>query len=217
MSARARILERIRRQTGEGDAAARGARLAAPQQHGPVPAQATRQGPARAQQFIEKARAADATVTRIENTAALPRALAEELRNRNLPATVRLGADPVLAEALTADPAGLEISHGPGRPVEPVTLSRATLGSAETGTLLLSSGPDNPVTLTFLGETHFVLLREADLCAGFEDLWARFRSMGLDPRTVNLVTGPSRSGDIGQTLQLGAHGPIALHIFLSAD
>ncbi|MEL6577854.1 MAG: LUD domain-containing protein [Pseudomonadota bacterium] len=217
MSARARILERIRRQTGDGDGAARGARLKAPQQHGPVPAQATRQGPERTQQFIEKALAADATVTRIDSPAALPRALAEELRGRNLPATVRLGADPVLGEALAADPAGLEISHGPGRPVEPVTLSRATLGSAETGTLLLASGPDNPVTLTFLGETHFVLLREADLCAGFEELWARFRDTGLDPRTVNLVTGPSRSGDIGQTLQLGAHGPIALHIFLSAD
>ncbi|MCH8952975.1 MAG: LUD domain-containing protein, partial [Proteobacteria bacterium] len=36
----------------------------------------------------------------------------------------------------------------------------------------------------------------------------------LDPRTVNMVTGPSRSADIGQTLQLGAHGPVALHVFV---
>jgi len=88
---------------------------------------------------------------------------------------------------------------------------------SQTGALLLASGPDNPVTLTFLGETHFVVLRRADICAGFEDMWARWRETGLDPRTVNLVTGPSRSADIGQTLQLGAHGPVALHVFLLGE
>ncbi|MEM7499108.1 MAG: LUD domain-containing protein [Pseudomonadota bacterium] len=216
MSARDRILERIRRQAGDGEAAARAERLAKAGARGPVPAQGQKAGKERIALFMEKALAADATVSRIENPAALPRALAEELRGRNLPAAVRLGADPMLNEALEADAAGLEVSHGPGRLVEPVTLSRAVLGSAETGTLLLASGKDNPVTLTFLGESHFVLLREEDVCAGFEELWARFRDTGLDPRTVNLVTGPSRSADIGQTLQLGAHGPIALHIFLSA-
>jgi L-lactate utilization protein LutC len=81
---------------------------------------------------------------------------------------------------------------------------------------VLASGPDNPVTLTFLGETHFVVLREADICAGFEDLWAAWRARGLDPRTVNMVTGPSRSADLGQVLQLGAHGPVALHVFIVA-
>ncbi|MBL1406986.1 MAG: LUD domain-containing protein, partial [Rhizobiales bacterium] len=37
---------------------------------------------------------------------------------------------------------------------------------------------------------------------------------GEMPRTVNLITGPSRSGDIEQTLILGAHGPTKLHIIL---
>jgi L-lactate utilization protein LutC len=215
-TARDRILERIRRQAGDGEPEARTERLARPAPRAPVPAQARAEGAARLDLFTEKARAADATVSRIESPAALPRALAEELRARNLPAAVRMGADPVLTEAFAADPAGLERSTGPGRLVEPVTLSRASLASAETGTLLLESGPDNPVTLTFLGETHFVLLREADVCAGYEELWSRWRAVGRDPRTVNLVTGPSRSADIGQTLQLGAHGPVALHVFLSA-
>jgi L-lactate dehydrogenase complex protein LldG len=85
---------------------------------------------------------------------------------------------------------------------------------AETGTVVLASGPDNPVTLTFLGETHFVILRADDIQAGYEDMWAELRRRGLTPRTVNLVTGPSRSADIGQTLQLGAHGPVALHVFV---
>lgn len=69
------------------------------------------------------------------------------------------------------------------------------------------------MTLTFLGETHFVVLRARDIEAGFEGVFARLREAPL-PRTVNMVTGPSRSADIGQVLQLGAHGPIALHIFV---
>ena len=134
-----------------------------------------------------------------------------ELRNRNLPAAVRIGADPIFAGL---DWGTVETSQGPGRLEEPATLSRAEFGLAETGTLVLASGPDNPVTLTFLGETHFVVLRDGDVCGGFEDFWAAWRARGLDPRTINIVTGPSRSADIGQVLQLGAHGPVALHVFL---
>ncbi|MEO1612688.1 MAG: LUD domain-containing protein, partial [Pseudomonadota bacterium] len=104
-----------------------------------------------------------------------------------------------------------------GRLAEPATLSRALLASAETGTLLLASGPENPVTLTFLGETHFVAVRAGDIHPGFEELFAAHRASGRDPRTLNFVTGPSRSADIGQQLQLGAHGPVALHIFVVDD
>ena len=157
---------------------------------------------------------AAATVSRVSSMAELPRAAAHELRNRNLGASLRTGRDPAFA---AMDWGSIDRSVGTGRIEEPATVSRAEFGMAETGTVVLASGPDNPVTLTFLGETHFVVLRERDLVGGFEDLWAEWRRRGLDPRTINMVTGPSRSADIGQVLQLGAHGPIALHIFLVAD
>jgi L-lactate dehydrogenase complex protein LldG len=112
------------------------------------------------------------------------------------------------------DQASVSVSRISGRIEEPAALSRAEFGMAETGTLVLCSGPANPVTLTFLGETHFIVLRRGDLMAGLEDMWQAFRERGLDPRTVNMVTGPSRSGDIGQVLQMGAHGPMAVHLFL---
>ena len=211
MSARDNILARIRRATGGGDAVAVAVRLGQRDvQLAPVPAQAQAQGEARIAQVMEKATAVDATVSRLASLDDLPAALADELRQRNLPAAIRTGSDPAFAR----DWGTVEHSIGIGRLVEPATLSRAELAMAETGTLVLASGPENPVTLTFLGETHFVVVAAADIKAGFEDMWADWRERALDPRTVNMVTGPSRSADIGQTLQLGAHGPVALHVFV---
>jgi L-lactate dehydrogenase complex protein LldG len=217
MSARDSILRRVRdaavRSAG-ADADRPGAvaaRLRGEGPGAPVPAFARLDPPARLQRFEERLRAVDATVSRIASAADLPRALAEELRSRNLPAAIRHGADPLFGGL---DWGGIDATTGIGRLEEPATLSRAAFGIAETGTLALLSGPDNPVTLTFLGETHFAVVSEADILGGLDDLWAALRAGGQDPRTVNLVTGPSRSADIGQILQLGAHGPVALHVFL---
>ncbi len=212
MNARDRILTRIRRAQGrDGGTAAIGAEIRPGAVPAPRPTIASLDGPERIDRFIAQAEAADATVSCIESIADLPAALATELRDRNLPAAIRMGADPAF-DGL--DWGTVDTSQGPGRIEEPATLSRARYGMAETGTLVLASGPDNPVTLTFLGETHFVALDAGDVKAGFEDMWDAFRASGLDPRTINMVTGPSRSADIGQTLQLGAHGPVSLHIFL---
>lgn len=219
MSGRERILNKLRSRlsVGEGEtqrAAAVSARLDAPVGRAPRPTQSLSEGEARIDQFIAKAQAADATVSRIRSFNDLPEALSDQLRQRNLGQSARMGADPALAGL---DWGGMEISHGVGRLEEPATLSVAPYAMAETGTLGLCSGPDNPVTLTFLGETHFVAVRAADIHPGFEELFAAHRASGRDPRTLNFVTGPSRSADIGQVLQLGAHGPISVHIFVIED
>jgi L-lactate dehydrogenase complex protein LldG len=217
VSARERILARVRAAARGQDDADREARVAdriASAPGGAAPHQASSSGMSRLSQFMQKVEASAATVGRVSSIAELPRALAHELRRRNLPAVARTGSDPVLKGL---DWGAIELSRGVGRVDEPVTVSRAEFGLAETGTLALASGPDNPVTLTFLGEAHFVVLREVDICGGFEDFWKAWRTRGLDPRTINLVTGPSRSADIGQVLQLGAHGPISLHVFIVAD
>jgi L-lactate utilization protein LutC len=217
VSARERILGRVQRAAAGRPEAERAAEVAARlagHPAGPVPQQAKSQGAQRLTQFMAKLAAAAATVSRVSGIEELPKALAHELRNRNLPQAVRFGTEPMLAGL---EWGMIETSQGVGRIEEPATLSRAQFALAETGTVVLASGPDNPVTLTFLGETHFVVLREADLCGGFEDFWAAWRARGLDPRTINMVTGPSRSADIGQVLQLGAHGPVALHVFVVGE
>ena len=53
-----------------------------------------------------------------------------------------------------------------------------------------------------------------DLCCGFAGQHVQYPPRAEWPRTVNLITGPSRTGDIEQRIQLGAHGPRRLHIIL---
>lgn len=189
-------------------------RLKAKEQHGPIPKIGRTEGRDRVERFVAAAEAVQARVTRLSTVEQLPGALAEHLRGRNLPTSVRAGDDPSF-DGLNWG--ALELSRGPGRVEEPVSLSRAAAGVAETGTLVLLSGPENPVTLTFLGETHCVVLRARDIEAGLEGVWAKLRAARVDPRTVNLVTGPSRTGDIAQQIELGAHGPIDVQIFLIDD
>ena len=204
MTARDRILTRIRRASEEETS---------PDPQRLKPSIARTEGAGAIARFVERLEAQDTSVTRLASLDDLPQALAGELRSRNLPAAIRTGEDP----AFDRDWGTVERSTGPGRIEEPATLTRAQLGLAETGGMLFSSGPENPVTLNFLGETHFAVIHASDIVGGYEDLWAAWRQRGLNPRTVNLISGPSRSADIGQTLQLGAHGPVAVHVFLVED
>ena len=96
-------------------------------------------------------------------------------------------------------------------------LSHAFAGVAETGTLVLISGADNPTTLNFLPDVHVVVVGTADIASDFETVMVRLRERfgtGALPRAVNMITGPSRSADIEQTLILGAHGPRKLHVIV---
>ncbi|MCI4665579.1 MAG: LUD domain-containing protein [Neomegalonema sp.] len=220
MSARDKILSKLRAALDEGDAtvkarsAAAQARIRTAKQTGPIPKIARTDGMDRVNQFVERAEAVQATVRRIATIEELPGAVSDELRRRNLPAALRMGDDAMLA---SLDWGAVETSVGPGRLEEPVTLTAAVGGVSETGTLVFRSGPDAPSSLNFLGEAHFVVLRARDIEAGLEGLWRKFRDSGADPRTVNLITGPSRTGDIEQKIELGAHGPVALQIFLIDD
>ena len=94
-----------------------------------------------------------------------------------------------------------------------ISLTRCLAGVAETGTLVLKSNATSPTTLNFLTDIHAVVLKQDHIINSYEDAWDLIRQADL-PRTVNFITGPSRSADIEQTLQMGAHGPKRLIIFL---
>jgi L-lactate dehydrogenase complex protein LldG len=112
----------------------------------------------------------------------------------------------------------LTVSTGASAGNDLAAVSHAFGAVAESGTLMLTSGADNPTTLNFLPDTHVVVVAAADVTGDYETLWQRLRErLGAMPRTVNLITGPSRSADIGQTLVLGAHGPRRLHVMVVGE
>jgi L-lactate dehydrogenase complex protein LldG len=94
-----------------------------------------------------------------------------------------------------------------------VSVNLAFAGIAETGSVVLLSGATNPTSLNFLPAIHLVILYQTDLVAYFEEVWHRLRQQSM-PRSVNIITGPSRTADIEQTIQLGAHGPKQLRILM---
>jgi L-lactate dehydrogenase complex protein LldG len=220
MTARDDILRNIRRSLGvTGTEAPRlrevGDRLAG-RPKGVIPALAQREGEARLELFRAKVLAASASFARLRSAHEAPAEIARYLREANLPATLRRGADKRLA-ALDFRGVALEVSEGPSEGRDLNGLSHAFAAVAETGTLALTAGPANPTTLNFLPDNHIVLVAAQDVVSDVETVWTRLRTAygeGAMPRVVNFVTGPSRSADIEQTLLLGAHGPRALHVIV---
>jgi L-lactate dehydrogenase complex protein LldG len=221
MSARDQIFSSIRRALGvTGGEAPRRKEVAdriAGRPRGVIPARG--QGSPREQVdlFVRMMEAAAGTVARVAEPADVPAEIADFLRRNNLPPAVRRGADPRLA-GLPWERAGtLEVSTAPWDASALSSVSHALGAVAETGTLVLVSGPDNPTKLNFLPDNHIVVVNAADIVGDHESIWPRLRekfSDGTMPRVVNLITGPSRSADIEQTLIMGAHGPRRLHVVL---
>ena len=170
--------------------------------------------------FRAMVEAAAGSVETIADAADVPTAIAAFLRAHNLPMAVRRGADPRLSALPWERARTLEVTVGASDGKDLAALSHAFGAIAESGTLMLVSGPDNPTTLNFLPDTHMVVVDARDVAGDYETLWRRLREKfgdGLMPRTVNLITGPSRSADIEQTLILGAHGPRRLHVMVVGD
>ncbi|MBP5858174.1 lactate utilization protein [Marivibrio halodurans] len=226
--ARDQIMGQVRRALGraEGtdDARARDAvdaRLKEPPR-GLIPARVRgREAEELGRLFMEKALAANCTCATVDSLEAVPDAIAEYLASENLPATVRTGDHPDLAAIPFDRRPVLTVSRGPSDGGDAVSLSTAFVGAAETGTLALVSGPGTPTTLNFLPETEIVLLRRSRIVGPYEDIWTHLRARNAEagsmPRAVNLITGPSRTGDIEQKIELGAHGPLRLHILILDD
>jgi L-lactate dehydrogenase complex protein LldG len=183
-----------------------------------IPARGQGDAEARLETFKSEAERAQASIAEIASFDDAPAEIARYLREHNLPATLRMGDDKRLA-AMSWGQTLIEVSHGPSDGHDLNGISAAFGAIAETGTLALASGADNPTTLNFLPDNHIVVLAASDIAGDYESVWTRLRltyGKGAMPRTLNLITGPSRSADIEQTLLLGAHGPRRLHIVIVA-
>lgn len=180
-----------------------------------LPERGRSEGPGRTVLFVTEAKAAQAEVHQLAALDDVVQAVVGLLQEAGID-RLKIAPDETLQ---TLDWAGLDVAFGRGEGDDRAGLSLAYAGVAETGTLVMRSCPASPTTLNFLPDLHMVVLREEDLTANYEDVWAKLRAAAepdqpVLPRTINWITGPSRTADIEQTLLLGAHGPRRLVILL---
>lgn len=219
-SSRDIVLGSIRRSLGvSGQEAPRRQEVAdriAGHPRGVVPARGALPPAERIALFKEMALGAAASLDHLADAAQVPAAIVAYLRARNLPMSILRGADARLDALPWQSEPVLDVWIGPSDGRQLAGLSHAFGAIAESGTVVMLSGPDNPSTLNLLPDHHLVV-DARDVAGDYETVWDRIRARygtAVMPRTVNWITGPSRSADIEQTLLLGAHGPRSLHILL---
>jgi L-lactate dehydrogenase complex protein LldG len=182
---------------------------------GTIPARARGDRETLLQLFATTLAKQGADVVRAKTPEDAVKAIAADLGKHGLPGLLRMGSDPLLTALPWEAAPRLELRFGRAEARDRAALSRAVAAAAETGTLFLVSGADNPTTLAFLPEQHIVLIRADDIFGAYEEAFDRLRAVygeGELPRSVSLVSGPSRTGDIEQTIVRGAHGPKRLSV-----
>ncbi len=166
--------------------------------------------------FVTKLQGVAGSVAKVSKLEDVPKAVTQYLSSQSLPLEVVMANDPGL-DGLSW-PQALRVERRVAHREDRTSVTAAFAGIAETGTLVLLSDAQSPTTLNFLPDVHVVVLRREQIVRRIEDVWQRLRDevAGM-PRTVNFITGPSRTADIEQTIQLGAHGPRSLHVILIED
>jgi L-lactate dehydrogenase complex protein LldG len=214
-ASREAVLSRVRRALG-------GASVADPQvyigahAHGPRPAT-----PADlVARFVDRATAMASTVERVGSVAELPSAVVRYLDALKLPPSLAMQASrsgvcwPEFGQLDWAS-VELDIEARPTVGHDRIGITGSFCAIAETGTLVLLSGEPWPTATALLPDTHVAVVRAERIVAGMEEAFALIRAERPHmPRAVNMISGPSRTGDIEQTIVLGAHGPYRVHILL---
>ncbi len=175
--------------------------------------------------FRERAREVDTVIHGPMSRHGVPRVvsgIASGHRCRSFAAWEHLPVPGVASALATAgldhvglEPGGAHTDHSPLGLAE-IGVTGATAGLAESGSVVLEHSRGAQRLVSLLPRVHVVLLRTGAISRSLSD-WAT-RHPEIVARTANLVvvSGPSRTGDIEQTLNLGVHGPAQLHVVLIA-
>ena len=219
-AARDAVLARVRKALGKGGdrsaARAEAEACIAAHRHGPRPAMPDNL----VGRFLQRAADMESTIERLADRREIPGAVARYLDALILPpalAAQKSHAGVCWPEFADLDwkGAGLGIEVRPTVGADRLGITGTFCAIAETGTLVVLSGPDAPTATTLLADTHVAVVRADRIVSGMEEAFALIRDeRGRLPRAVNMISGPSRTGDIEQTMVLGAHGPFRVHILV---
>jgi L-lactate dehydrogenase complex protein LldG len=213
--ARAAILARIRKRQGRGASSRPSqAELEAVETYigkhpvGPLPP--VEDG--LVERFRRRAEAMQSTTEMVDRMADVPGAVARYLEARGLAPAGCVW--PGLAR-LDWAAAGLRLEPRAAEDRDAVGVTGVFAALAETGTLMVVSSPETPAAASLLPETHVAVVPAARIVKHMEDAWELARAeLGQLPRMVNFISGPSRTGDIDQTIVVGAHGPYRVHMIV---
>jgi L-lactate dehydrogenase complex protein LldG len=167
--------------------------------------------------FIARASDMSSTVESVATPAEIPLAV-----GRYLDALARNGSErlttavcwPEFAHLDWAS-AGISVERRAASGSDRLGITGSFCAIAETGTILITSGESTPTAGALLPDTHIAVVRADRIVSGMEEAFARVRSeLGEMPRALNFISGPSRTGDIEQTIVLGAHGPFRVHLLV---
>jgi L-lactate dehydrogenase complex protein LldG len=166
--------------------------------------------------FIEQSERLQTSVAQVQALDEVPAAVAQYLQTRGLGMTAVVWPS---FSGLDWQSAGLSVeARAPVRDVpapDMVGITGCFAAIAETGTLAMVSGPQTPASMALLPETHIAVVPKSRIVAYMEDAFALLRhERGAPPRALNFISGPSRTGDIEQTIVLGAHGPYRVHLVI---
>ena len=164
--------------------------------------------------FRQKMMAAHATVSEVNSLTQVALEITGYLNDHDLAPEIVISGEPLITQ-LSWPQDVIRVEQRLPRGSDTVSVTSALYGIAETGTLMLVSGEQSATSLNFLPDYHIVVLPVEQMVLRMEDAWdglrERFPTM---PRTVNFISGPSKTADVEQTVEYGAHGPRCLHVIL---
>jgi L-lactate utilization protein LutC len=158
------------------------------------------------QQFTQELSALGGHVISTSNPT---QAIIELLKSRGVN---KIHLEPNTLDESLLQKADIAFTHTPD-PALKVGVTKAVCGLADTGSVLIVDGDENPLHASLLPEIHIAVLTQSDILPSLSDAMRFIK----DISAAVFITGPSRTADIEMTLTIGVHGPKEIHVFVAED
>lgn len=163
--------------------------------------------------FIAKHTAVNGTLKIVGNYSEVPGAVGEFLDSHDLPSRMLMGSSEFLSQFDW--PQEWQIDRRIATKTDLVSVTDAVCAIAETGTIMIFSSSNASSTHAFVPENHVAIINAGQVVRHLDDA-LKIASTKINDNTpgVHMVTGPSKTADVEQTIQYGAHGPRRLHVII---
>lgn len=163
--------------------------------------------------FTKKVEQATASLEHINSQQDIVQAVLSYIKEQTLDESVVRTLTPLLNNLKWPD--SLQVEARAATAQDMLVLVEAYAAVAETGSVVMCSSEATPVSLNFLPDHYVCVVRKSSIANTMDDLWDRIRQDStMLPRAINIITGPSRTADVEQIIQMGAHGPRRVHLLL---